>query len=151
MPENVRCTLTEAFKYLLGLHPPGRTLREYARETIRKLAKRGNVIVIGRAGAMITANVRHVLHVRLIAPLDLRVRNYAQWQKISIKEAARAVRADDKANYQFVRSHFNTNVRQELHYDLVINTETNGFEGAENLVRTVLQDLAKKICPTKLI
>lgn len=110
MPENVRFPLSEAFECWLGLHPPGWTLREYAKETIRKLAKRGNVILLGRAGAIVTANVRHVLHVRLIAPLDFRARNYAQLQGMSTEEAARAVRANDKANYHFVRSYFNTNV-----------------------------------------
>ena len=44
LPEDSRFPLSEAFEYLLGLHPPGWTLREYAKETIRKLATRGNVI-----------------------------------------------------------------------------------------------------------
>ena len=30
MPEDSRFPLSEAFEYLLGLHPPGWTLREYA-------------------------------------------------------------------------------------------------------------------------
>ncbi|MGA7130468.1 MAG: cytidylate kinase-like family protein [Chthoniobacterales bacterium] len=134
MPEDSRFPLSEAFEYLLGLHPPGWTLREYAKETIRKLATRGNVILIGRAGAIITANMRHVLHVRLIASFDFRVQNYAQFQGINAEEAARAVRANDNANHHFVRSYFNTNVGYHSHYDLVINTETNGFEGAAHVI-----------------
>jgi cytidylate kinase len=144
LPEDSRFPLSEAFEYLLGLHPPGWTLREYAKETIRKLAMRGNVILIGRAGAIITANMRHVLHVRLIAPFDFRVQNYAQFQGISPEEAARAVLANDKANYHFVRSYFNTNVRRQLHYHLVINTESNGFEGTARVIYAALQSLMKK-------
>lgn len=143
MPEDSRFPLSEAFEYLLGLHPPGWTLREYAKETIRKLAERGNVILIGRAGAIITANMRYVLHVRLIAPFDCRVRNYAQFQGINAEEATRAVRANDKANHHFVRNYFNTDVAYLLHYDLVINTETNGFEGAAHLICAALQGLLK--------
>ena len=144
IPEDSRFPLSEAFEYLLGLHPPGWTLREYAKETIRRLAMRGNVILIGRAGAIITADMRYVLHVRLIAPFDCRVRNYAQFQGISAEEAAHAVRANDKANYHFVRSYFNTKVDYPSHYDLVINTETNGFEGAAQLVCAALQGLWKR-------
>jgi cytidylate kinase len=144
MPEDSRFPLSEAFEYLLGLHPPGWTLREYAKETIRKLARRGNVILIGRAGAIVTAKMRYVLHVRLIAPFDSRVRNYAQFQGINAQEAAQAVRANDKANHHFVRSYFNTNVGYPLHYDLVINTETNGFEGAAQLICAALRGLSKR-------
>ena len=139
MPEDSRFPLSEAFEYLLGLHPPGWTLREYAKETIRKLAKRGNVILIGRTGAIVTANMRYVVHVRLIAPFDFRFRNYARFQRIDEQEAARAVRANDKANRHFVRSYFNTDVAYPLHYDLVINTETNGFEGTAYLICAALQ------------
>ena len=159
MPEDSRFPLSEAFEYLLGLHPPGWTLREYAKETIRKLAKRGNVILIGRAGAIVTANMRNVLHVRLIAPFDSRVRNYAQFQGINTEAAARAVRANDKANHHFVRSYFNTNVGYPLHYHLVINTETSGLEGTAQVICAAVQSLSKRelavgglqrCCPTHI-
>lgn len=55
-----------------------------------------------------------------------------------------AVRGNDKANYHFVRSYFNINVGYPLHYDLVINTETNGFEGAAHVIYAALQSLMKR-------
>jgi cytidylate kinase len=88
--------------------------------------------------------MRNVLHVRLIAPFDSRVRNYARFQGINEQEAARAVRANDKANHHFVSSYFNTDVAYPLHYDLVINTETNGFEGTAHLICAGLQGLSKR-------
>ena len=48
LPEDARFPLTEAFEFLLGLHPPSGMLREYAKETVRKLATAGNVILMGR-------------------------------------------------------------------------------------------------------
>jgi Cytidylate kinase-like family len=109
MPEDARFPLSEAFEYLLGLHPPGWTLREHAKDTIRKLATNGNVILVGRAGAIITADLPNVLHVRLVAPFEFRVRNYAKSQGISDIQAAKAVRANDGASQRYVRSYFNTN------------------------------------------
>src|ERR1700747_3311731 len=105
---------------------------------------RGNVILVGRAGAIITANMQYVLHVRLVAPIDFRVQNYAQLQGISAEEAAQAVRANDEANHHFVRSYLNTKVGYPLHYDLIINTETNGFEGAAHLICVALRGLLKR-------
>jgi len=55
--EDSRFRISEAFEYLLGLHPPGWTLREYTKQTIRKLASNGNVILLGRAAPIITANM----------------------------------------------------------------------------------------------
>jgi cytidylate kinase len=139
MPEDSRFPLSEAFEYLLGLHPAGWTLREHARDTIRKLATSGNVILVGRAGAIITADLPRVLHVRLIAPFEFRVKDYALSQRISEKQAAKAVLANDRASRKCVRSYFNTNVRDQSHYDLIINTETNGFESTAHIVCTALQ------------
>jgi hypothetical protein len=144
MPEDSRFPLSEAFEFLLGLHPPAWTLRQYAQETIQKLAINGNVILVGRAGAIITAKLQYVLHVRLVAPLEFRIRNYARSQGISEAEAARAIRANDEANHHFVRSYFRTNVSDSLHYDLVINTGRNGFERAAHMIYTEAQDLVAK-------
>jgi Cytidylate kinase-like family len=144
MPEDARFPLSEAFEYLLGLHPAGWTLREHARDTIRKLATSGNVILVGRAGAIITADLPSVLHVRLIAPLEFRVKNYARSQGISEKQAVKAVQANDRASRNYVRSYFNANVSDQSHYDLIVNTETNGFESTAHIVCTALQHVVAR-------
>src|SRR5215468_6287004 len=46
MPEDTRFPLTDVLEAWLGLHPVTWTLKEYARETIRALAARGNVILV---------------------------------------------------------------------------------------------------------
>ena len=144
MPEDSRFRIAEAFEYLLGLHPPGWTLREYTKQTIRKLASNGNVILVGRAAPIITANMPTVLHVRLVAPFEFRVKNYAQFHRMNEQHAAHEVRANDAAIRHYVRSYFNTNVSNQLHYDVVINTERIGFGGVADVICEVLQDLLAK-------
>jgi hypothetical protein len=144
MPEDSRFRITEAFEYLLGLHPPGWTLKEYTKQTIRKLASHGNVILVGRAAPIITANMPTVLHVRLVAPFEFRVKNYAQFHRINEEHAAHEVRANDAAIRHYVRSYFNTNVSNQLHYDVVVNTERIGFEGGADVICEALQDLLAK-------
>ena len=60
MPEDTRFPLTDALEVLLGLHPGAWTLKQYAKETIRALAERGNVIVAGRGPAIVTASLPRV-------------------------------------------------------------------------------------------
>ena len=111
---------------------------------LRKLANNGNVILVGRAGAIITGKLPYVLHVRLVAPFEFRARNYARSNGISEEEAARAMRANDEASRRYVRLYFRTNVKDPLHYDLVVNTGRNGFGRAAHMICTGVQDLVAK-------
>jgi hypothetical protein len=134
MPEDFRFPLTESFEFLLGLHPRPGLLREYARETIRNLAASGNVILVGRGAALISAGLPHVLRVRLVAPFEFRVRNFARSRGISEQEAGRVVRTNDAARRRYVRAYLNSDVTSPLHYDLVINTESHGFERVARII-----------------
>jgi hypothetical protein len=144
MPEDARSPLTESFEYLLGLHPPPGVLREYAKETIRRLAKNGNVILIGRGAAVIAAGLPHVLHVRLIAPFQFRVRNFAESHGITDAEAGPMVRAHDAARRRYVRAYLNADVTDALHYDLVVNTGNKTLERVAQIISGALVHLVSQ-------
>ncbi len=110
-------------------------------EAIRKLATAGNVILVGRGGAMITAGLRHVLRVRLVAPFEFRVRNYVAMNRVSRQKAMRTVRGNDAANRQYIRSYFGSRVSNPLHYGLIINPESSGLERAARVICRALQEL----------
>jgi cytidylate kinase-like protein len=141
MPEDFRFPLTESFEFLLGLHPRPGLLREYTRETIRKLAASGNVILVGRGSAVMCAGLPHVLRVRLVAPFEFRVRNFARSHEISEQEAMRIVRTNDVARRRYVRAYLNADVTNALHYDLVINTASHGFERVARIMCAALVHL----------
>jgi cytidylate kinase len=150
MPEDVRFPLTESFEFLLGLHPRSGVLREYAKETIRKLAMNGNVILVGRGAAVIAAGLPHVLHVRLIAPFHFRVRSFARSHGITEQEAVRMVRTNDVARRRYVRAYLNADITDALHYDLVINTRSKSLERVARIicaavVHLVLQDRGQTV------
>jgi hypothetical protein len=67
-------TSSDAVDELLGLHPSSWTLVEHTTQTIRRLAIRGNVILVGRGSDFILAHFSDVYHVRLVrqfeAPTD---------------------------------------------------------------------------------
>jgi hypothetical protein len=144
MPEDRRFPLSESFEFLLGLHPRSGILREYAKHTIRKFAMTGNIILVGRGAAIITAQLPHVLRVRLVAPFDFRVQNFAQSHGISEQNAVRIVRANDAARRRYARAYLNADVTDALHYDLVINTGTNGFERGARIICAALADLVSQ-------
>ena len=61
------------------------------------------MVLIGRAAHVICANLAHVFHVRLVAPLESRVQHIADYFKLSEKEAAEYVEKTDRVRKQYVR------------------------------------------------
>jgi Cytidylate kinase len=146
MPEDLPFPLSDALESLLGLHPSAWQLKECADETIRRLAANGNVIVVGRGAAIITSLLPNVLHVRLVAPFNLRVQNWSESHNISAKEAARVVRDSDEARRRYVQAHFGISVADPSHYDLVINTGRMGNELAAKIIAATVVERARPVC-----
>jgi hypothetical protein len=103
MPEDAKLRLTDTLETLLGLHPTVWTLKEHAKKTIRSLDKQGNVILVGRGGAAITSFLPHILHIRLVAPFNFRVRHFARYHQITEEKATKQVRETDEARHRYVR------------------------------------------------
>lgn len=84
----------------LTVPPRPGLLREYARETNRKMTASGNVILVGRGAAVISAGLPHVLRVRLVASFEFRVRNFARSHGIPEQEAVRVVRTNERISHR---------------------------------------------------
>ena len=122
MPEDRKSAIQDAVEELLGLHPSARTLLQLTTETILHLAEIGHVILIGRAGNVITRHMRTVFHVRLIAPLDQRVANVMARSQLAEKAALEFIHKADRGRQHYLKTHFGTDIDDNLQYDLVINT-----------------------------
>jgi len=139
MVEDAKFPLSDAFEAMLGLHPSSWRMMEHAADTIRKLALKGNVILVGRGSAAITAKLPHVLHVRLVAPFEQRVRHFELYYHIDEKEAPRLVRERDEARRRYVRQ-FGADIDDPVNYTLVINTGEVSFEEAARIITNTILD-----------
>jgi cytidylate kinase len=139
MVEDAKFPLSDAFEAMLGLHPSSWRMMEQAADTIRKLALKGNVILVGRGSAAITAKLPHVLHVRLVAPFEQRVRHFELYYHIDEKEAPRLVRERDEARRRYVRQ-FGADIDDPVNYTLVINTGEVSFEEAARIITNTILD-----------
>lgn len=137
--EDVKFPLSDAFETLLGLHPSSWTMMEKAAATIRKLALKGNVILVGRGSTAITANLPHVLHVRLVAPFQQRVQHFEVYYHVDETEAPRLVRERDEARRRYVRQ-FGVDINDPANYGLVINTGQISFEEAARIITNTVVD-----------
>lgn len=134
MPEDSSPEFQSAFEEFLGLHPSNWQLFEQTTETILRLATAGNCILVGRGGNLITRNLKHVFHVRLVGDVEQRVRHCEEYYHLTHREAVVFVAEKDAARRRYVRQHFQCNIDDPLLYHLTINTGLVSFEEAAELI-----------------
>jgi cytidylate kinase len=127
--------LRNVVEELLGLHPSDWTLVHHTTDTVLRLAQLGNVILVGRGSNIITANFKNAFHVRLVAPLDARIKHIAEYYQLTEKEAAVFVREKDRARRRYVKLNFHAAIDDPLQYHVTINTTGRmTFEDAARMI-----------------
>jgi hypothetical protein len=135
-PDQIRGLVGE----LLGLHAGIYTSVRKCAETIRRLAVSGNAIVVGRGANLVTANVRHALHVRLVGDLDDRIHHFARVHGMTLKDAAAEVGKRDRARKRYVMRTFERDITDAHQYDLVINTSRFTDEAIVRMIRKAIEE-----------
>lgn len=90
------------------------------RKALQRIAEQGNAVVIGR-GANFVLHCPDCLHVRIVAPLILRIAIYRTTNEVSEREAERLIRQGDHDRAQFVRTLFHQHIDDAEQYDVSIN------------------------------
>jgi len=107
-------------------------LRNLSR-VVLTLGRHGNGIIIGR-GAQFILEPARTLRVRCYGPLDGRVRYIAEREDMSPIEARAKVLRVDAERVAFYRQHFNADVTDPAHYDMLVNTGSLSLESAADLM-----------------
>jgi cytidylate kinase len=122
---------------LLGISPSPAGHRAYidaVHMVMEELASAGKVVIVGRAGQMILRNRPNVLHVKVVAPIDIRVERIAQKQEIT-KDAARAqVEASDAHRRKYLKRFYRVDWSDSTLYDLTINTAKITSDTAADMI-----------------
>lgn len=71
-------------------------IREAVKHVVRAFAFKGNAIIVGRAGAQITRDIKNTLHIKLVASFDWRVNHVKEKYQIPEKEAVKQVKEMDQ-------------------------------------------------------
>jgi cytidylate kinase len=134
MPEDRISQISDMVEELLGLHPPSWTLLRQTTETILHLAELGNVILVGRAANVITAQLSNVFQVRLVGSEAARVKLVEEFYHLSPKAALDFMRKEDRGRRRYLKRYFHWNIDDPLLYHLVVNTDRLSFEEATRLI-----------------
>jgi len=119
---------------LLGLHPSMWTIFHHTSDTILKLARLGRCIIVGRGGNIVTAKLKGGIHVRLVAPENIRLAHLVKHFGLDEKSAAKYLREHDEGRRRYVKTNFERDIEDPLLYDAVLNTGLLGFEKTADLL-----------------
>jgi cytidylate kinase len=111
-------------------------------QLIRVAYEKGNVVVVGRGGQVVLRDKPDVLHVRLVAPLEVRIRRHQIRAGLTVEAAREEVLERDQASAQFVKRYHGVDVADPTLYDLIINTGKLPWEAAADLIARARAALA---------
>ncbi len=122
-----------------------RAYQETMQQVVRAAVRTGHVVIVGRGGQFILADQRDALHIRIVAPLELRVA-YVARREVPNRDAARArVQEKDRARDRNMQAQFHRKADDPGLYDLVINTAVLDLDSAVDLICLALEDKASRL------
>jgi len=114
--------------------PTDEQLIEVTRHIIDEAIARGPLVVVGRGTQEMLAEREDTLHVFCYAPRKALIARTMQRESMSAEEAARLVDETNRQRDQWVRLHWERDRRAHENYDLSVNTERLGIQGAADLI-----------------
>lgn len=129
---------------LLDLCPSPQDCLEYTqaiKQVVEEIAQAGDVVIVGRAGQAILHGWPDVLHVRVIAPAEVRARRIAEIHGISLNGAFAQIEASDEYRRTYLERYYHQDWEDPALYDLLINTERLKPEAAAEIITEALARL----------
>ena len=102
----------------------------FYQEALCDRAQNDNIVYLGHAGHLLLRGVRHVLRVRLIAPVEQRISKVQQRMGMSRQDASDYVALVDRDREKWTRFLYGVDWHDPTHYDLVVNLEHLDMDGA---------------------
>jgi cytidylate kinase len=119
-----------------GEEPDEETLAGVAERVIAEAAAHGRAVMVGRGAqaVLVRAAAPDALHVYVVAPREVRVREVMARLALAETEAARQLDETEAARDRYVERHYGLPRQDPARYHLVLNTGWLGHDGAADLV-----------------
>lgn len=115
---------------------------QHLMKIIGTIGKHGRAVIVGR-GANFVLPPEKRLSVRVISPLETRIRNVFQAFGVTAAEARTRVLKTESDRKAFIKKYFNEDIQDPLNYDVIINTEDMSIDDAVNAVVGTLGHLSR--------
>jgi cytidylate kinase len=92
------------------------------RQIMTELAEAGNALIVGRAGNHLLREQTGAFHVRIVAPLETRLRRVMEHRWVLEGPARQLITQSDERRHDFVRGAFGADWADPKEYHLTVNT-----------------------------
>ncbi len=110
------------------------TVVKTTERVIEEAASEGRVILVGRGAQALLATRPNALHVYVVASLPFRKRVAVERLDVSPAEVEKVIQETDHQRDEYVKMHYGRDRQDLTLYDLVLNAERLGFEGAAGVI-----------------
>ena len=132
--------ISEFWRSVITDYPPQVSVYQKLTRTVRTLAIHGHSIIVGRAGVIITRNMRYGVHMRFVAPLSYRIQKIMETKKIKDRlEAERFVEKMDRERHDFMTQYLKFDARNATSYDVTINVARVSTKEIAQIVLCILR------------
>jgi cytidylate kinase len=101
---------------------------------IESVWERGNAVIIGRKANVILAYKPNTLRVRVMAPLEKRLKRIMQLEPLSQADALKLIRETDEHRERYAKQYYDVDWYDPGLYDIIINTAKLTDEDAAHLI-----------------
>lgn len=106
---------------------------------IAEAASEGRVVLVGRGAQAVLATRPNALHVYVVASKPFRKTVAIERLGVSPAEADAMMQETDAHRDEYVKTHYGRDRQDLTQYDLVLNAERLGFEGAASAIVTEIK------------
>lgn len=106
----------------------------YIKNMVRRFAKAGNSIIVGRGAVALTADLSNVFHVRLVAPMDFKAGIIAGYLGISEPQAREYIEKKQKERDEFIRHFTGIDLSAPHLYHMLLNNEKLSIDDMADIV-----------------
>jgi len=110
---------------------------QHLMKIVGTIGNHGQAIIIGRGSNFVLPPDKR-LSIRVIAPMEERIRNVSKELDITVEEAKQRVIKTESDRKAFIKKYFNADIADIFNYDLIINTENLSIDDAINIINGAL-------------
>lgn len=137
--------LRDLIHEVVGKRTSHYTINKRIFEFIKLAARYGKVVLVGRGGSCATRGLAGGIHIRLVAPKDIREVHMANRFGVELDQARRMVRKQDSDRARMLRDFFNRDIEDPALYDAVYDTEEIPIDQIAREVIVMIEDRARAV------
>ncbi|PYO96878.1 MAG: hypothetical protein DMD60_08760 [Gemmatimonadetes bacterium] len=116
------------------VEPDEAAIVQLTERVIAEAAAHGRIVLVGRGAQAVLAQRPDAMHVYVVAGKPWRMQLAVERLGVNPAEGAKVVDETDRRRDQYVRTYYGRHRQDAVNYDMVVNTEKLGIDGAAALV-----------------